>query len=89
MNQENLNYIKKELKLKKNRSEHDKPRFNNQEERDELQEQVTQREKIYHKYNKGEEEVSEREPYLEDTERKSSEDKPINIQIADDVEEDL
>ena len=66
MNQENLNYIKKELKLKKNRSEHDRTRINRDEEKEELQDQVTQREKIYHKY-KGEEQVSERDPYLEET----------------------
>jgi hypothetical protein len=54
MNQDNLNYIKKELKLKKNRSEHDKSRFNNGDA-DNLQEQATQRDRIYHKYNKGEE----------------------------------
>ena len=59
MNQDNLNYIKKELKLKKNRSEHDKPKSNNNDT-DILQEQVTQRDRIYHKYNKGEEELSER-----------------------------
>ena len=83
MNQDNLNYIKKELKLKKNRSEHDKPKPNQEEG---LTEQITQRDRIYHKYNKGEEEVSEREPYLEDTERKSSEDRPLNIHLAEEVE---
>lgn len=59
MNQDNLNYIKKELKLKKNRSEHDKSKGNSGDA-DSLQEQVTQRDRIYHKYNKGEEELSER-----------------------------
>jgi hypothetical protein len=54
MNQDNLNYIKKELKLKKNRSEHDKSKYNNGDA-DNLQEQATQRDRIYHKYNKGEE----------------------------------
>lgn len=49
MNQENLNYIKKELKLKKNRSEHDRAPPSS-----DPQEQPTQREKILYKY-KGEE----------------------------------
>jgi hypothetical protein len=65
MNQDNLNYIKKELKLKKNRSEHDRTPASN-----DPQEQPTQREKILYKY-KGDE-VPERDPHLEDTERRSS-----------------
>jgi hypothetical protein len=35
MNQDNLNYIKKELKMKKNRSDHDRTRSHNQDGKEE------------------------------------------------------
>ena len=60
--------------MKKNRSDHDRTRSHNQdgkEEEEKYQQQATQRDKLYHKY-RGEEEVSEKEPYLEETERRNS-----------------